>query len=44
MSRYSDGASDRLSIALEAYLEEHSVSELIKLIADIIEDKEESYL
>ena len=44
MGYYNDGDRDELMYALKEFLKEHSVSELMKVVTDAIERKEEGYL
>ena len=44
MSRYDDYAYDNMIYELEEFLKNHSISELLKLVQDAVESKEEGYL
>ena len=44
MSRYGDSDYDEMIYELEEFLRYHSVSELLKLVHDAVENKEEGYL
>lgn len=44
MSRYGDCYYDDLIYEIEEFLKHHKVSELLKLVHDAIENKEEGYL
>ena len=44
MSRYDDGEKDDLIYELEEFLKNHSIKELMELVTDAIESKEEGYL
>ena len=44
MSRYGNSDYDDMIYELEEFLRSHSASELLKLVHDAVEDKEEGYL
>ena len=44
MSRYGDSDYDAMIYELEEFLKMHSVSELLKLVHDAVENKEDGYL
>ena len=44
MSRYDDSDYDGMIYELETFLKTHSISELLRLVKDAVENKEEGYL
>ena len=44
MSRYDDSDKDAMIYELEEFLKDHSITELMELITDAVESKEEGYL
>lgn len=44
MSRYDDYNYDNMIWELEEFLKNHNISELLKLVQDTVENKEEGYL
>ena len=44
MSRYDNSDYDAMIYELEEFLKTHSISELLRLIKDAVESKEEGYL
>ena len=44
MSRYDNYEYDDLIYELEEFLKNHSISELLRLVRDAVENKEEGYL
>ena len=44
MSRYGRNDYDEMIYELEEFLKNHSISELLKLVRDAVESKEEGYL
>lgn len=44
MSRYGNSEYDDMIYELEEFLKNHNISELLKLVRDAVEDKEEGYL
>ena len=44
MSRYDNYELDNMIWELEEFLKTHSISELLKLVRDAVESKEEGYL
>ena len=44
MSRYGNNEYDEMIYELEEFLKNHEVSELLRLVRDAVETKEEGYL
>lgn len=44
MSRYGDSERDNLSFELDDFLKTHTVSELLELVKDSVELKEQGFL
>ena len=44
MSRYDNYEYDNMIWELEEFLKNHKISELLKLVQDAVENKEEGYL
>lgn len=44
MSRYDDGDKDDMIFELEEFLKTHEISELLALVHDAVENKEDGYL
>ena len=44
MSRYDDNDYDNMIYELEEFLKIHTITELMKLVCDAVDSKEEGYL